>query len=98
MKTLIDACTLRDRFSVRASSDSRVVIVKKHVPGTHGTQLGHFDVELGHMSIRICVWKGGVVELHSMSATGVTHEIETIRDCSLQSADDAIWKHIERNA
>lgn len=100
MDTSFDASTLREQFlsQVQAASGSRVVTVQGLLPGQFSTQAGCFDVDLDSMSISICVWEGGIVELHSQSATGEVHEIETLHGYSRQSVCVAMWKHIARYA
>jgi len=57
---------------------------------------GFFDLDYSFGLIRVCVWDGGVVEIHSIGWNGDTREIETLDGVPVDVAVERVWAHHQR--
>ena len=100
MSAVFDATSLRSHFVKEPTGADRraEMSVGTAVPGKYLGQGGSFDIDVSSTLLRVCVWTGGVVEIHSLNDRGETLEIETLKNATEFQAVRAIFDHIARHA
>lgn len=66
-------------------------------PGKYQTQKGSFEIKFGAMTIGVCVWEHGQVEIISLDKSGKEIEIETLEKATLENAAQSVIEHIGRH-
>ena len=90
MKMTFDAVALREECQ-RSARAGFGIVYGEVTPGEYATQRGSFEMSTDSIIIGVCVWDQGQVEIHSLSKSGETKEIETLEKATLAGAAKSIF-------
>ena len=96
----MNAVSVRNTFieSHKELNNHASLIVHEAIAGEHATQGGYFDIEVGSLLLRVCVWASNTVEIQSMdNDSGEMKEIQTLENTNESESANAIKCHVEKN-